>query len=250
MSKKEINVVFKSKKQKIKYYGSLDEDQLKKKIKHIFKIKETLAQIDFRDEEGDIILINSQIPSGLSIHVFIEPDIPENFPKELKLIEKKDLLSEDKFTNKESLTQKNIIMDPNKTENDIESKDISINNSEGKGDNKSMDDNNNNEIISLISCSKKKETFCHICHKQGHKEKECYFNKKNQGRYNKKYTGGKRFRDMKDKSENENNMGATIKNDDLVKSEDVWSNDKKETNWNIKTDDNWGNNNINNERWN
>ena len=231
MSKKEINVIFKSKTQKIKYYGSLDEDQLKRKIKHIFKIKESLDKIDFQDEEGDIILINSQIPSGLSIHVFIEPDIPENFPKELNLIEKKN--------------------SPNKTENDIESKDISINNSEGKGDNKSIDDNINNEIISLSSCSKKKETFCHICHKQGHRAKECFFNKKNQGKYNKKYTCLKRFRDMKDKNENENNNGETIKNDNLVKpEEDIWNNDRKEINWNIKTEDNWGNNNNNNEGWN
>ena len=231
MSKKEINVIFKSKTQKIKYYGSLDEDQLKRKIKHIFKIKESLDKIDFQDEEGDIILINNQIPSGLSIHVFIEPDIPENFPKELNLIEKKNF--------------------PDKTENDIESKDISINNSEEKGDNKSINDNINNEIISLSSCSKKKETFCHICHKQGHRARECYFNKKNQGKYNKKYTCLKRFRDMKDKNENENenNMGEKIKNDNLVKSEDIWNNDKNEINWNIKTEDNWGSNN-NNEGWN
>ena len=227
MSKKEINVIFKSKTQKIKYYGSLDEDQLKRKIKHIFKIKESLDKIDFQDEEGDIILINNQIPSGLSIHVFIEQDIPENFPKELNLIEKKN--------------------SPNKIENDIESKDISINNSEEKGDNKSIDDN---KIISLSSCSKKKETFCHICHKQGHIAKECYFNKKNKGKYNKKYTDRKRFRDMKDKNENENNIGETIKNDNLVKpEEDIWNNDRKEINWNIKTEDNWGNN-YNNEGWN
>ena len=79
--------------------------------------------------------------------------------------------------------------------------------------------------------------------------KECYFNKKNKGKYNKKYTCLKRFRDMKDKNENENNMGEIIKNDNLVKPEDIWNNDKNEINWNIKTEDNWGSNN-NNEGWN
>ena len=61
MSKKEINVIFKSKTQKIKYYGSLDEDQLKRKIKHIFKIKESLDKIDFQDENKEIIDLSKRI---------------------------------------------------------------------------------------------------------------------------------------------------------------------------------------------
>ena len=71
MSKKEVKVYYKGNMQKIKYYGSLDEGQLKKTVKQIFKINEPLEQIYFQDEEGDILMINDQIPSGLSIHIFV-----------------------------------------------------------------------------------------------------------------------------------------------------------------------------------
>ena len=79
--------------QKIKYYDSLDEDQLKKTVEQIFKINESLEQIYFQDEEGDILMINDQIPSGLSIHIFVEPDlIPKNPSKELKVEDKEGLV--------------------------------------------------------------------------------------------------------------------------------------------------------------
>ena len=93
MSKKEINVYYKGSVQKIKYYGSLDEESLKKTIKQIFKIEEPLSQIYFQDEDGDIIILNDQIPSGLSVHVFVEPDsIPKNPSKELNVENKNGLL--------------------------------------------------------------------------------------------------------------------------------------------------------------
>ena len=93
MSKKELKVYFQGKMQKIKYYGSLDEDQLKKTVKQIFKINEPIEQIYFQDEDGDILILNDQIPPDLSIHIFVEPDsIPKNPSKELKVEEKEGLI--------------------------------------------------------------------------------------------------------------------------------------------------------------
>ena len=93
MSKKELKIYFKGNMQKIKYYGSLNEDQVKKTVKLIFKINEPLEQIYFQDEDGDIILLNDQIPSDLSIHIFVEPDsIPKNPSKELKVEEMEGLI--------------------------------------------------------------------------------------------------------------------------------------------------------------
>ena len=86
MSKKEINVYYKGSMQKIKYYGNLDENQIKRNIKQIFKINEPLEQIYFQDEDGDILILNDQIPSGLSIYVLVEPDaIPKNPSTELNI---------------------------------------------------------------------------------------------------------------------------------------------------------------------
>lgn len=93
MSKKELKVYFKGNMQKIKYYGSLNEEQIKKTVKQVFKINEPIEQIYFQDEEGDIIILNDQIPSGLSVHLFVEPDsIPKNPTKELKVENKEGLI--------------------------------------------------------------------------------------------------------------------------------------------------------------
>ena len=93
MSKKELNIYYKGAKQKIKYYGNLNESQIKSTVKQIFKIKEPLEQIYFQDEDGDIIILNEQIPSGLLIHVFVEPDsYPKNPLKELNIKEKEGLM--------------------------------------------------------------------------------------------------------------------------------------------------------------
>ena len=58
MSKKELNIYYKGSKQKIKYYDSINEDQIKKTVKQIFKINEPLEQIFFQDEDGDILILN------------------------------------------------------------------------------------------------------------------------------------------------------------------------------------------------
>ena len=109
MSKKELNIYYKGSKQKIKYYDSINEEQIKKTVKQIFKINEPLEQIFFQDEDGDILILNEHIPSGLSIYIFVEPDsIPKNPSKELKVENKpapikfhwileKELLNADKL---------------------------------------------------------------------------------------------------------------------------------------------------------
>ena len=58
MSKKELNIYYKGCKQKIKYYDTINEDQIKKTVKQIFKINEPLEQIFFQDEDGDILILN------------------------------------------------------------------------------------------------------------------------------------------------------------------------------------------------
>ena len=86
MSKKEINIYYKGIKQRIKYYGKFDEKAVKSTIKQIFKINEPIEQIYFQDEDGDILILNEEIPSGISIYIYIEPNsIPENPSKELKI---------------------------------------------------------------------------------------------------------------------------------------------------------------------
>ena len=42
MSKKELNIYYKGSKQKIKYYDTINEVQIKKTVKQIFKINEPL----------------------------------------------------------------------------------------------------------------------------------------------------------------------------------------------------------------
>ena len=247
MSKKEINVHFKEKKQKIIYYGSLDEDQLKKKIKQIFKIKESIEQLNIKDEEGNIILINGQIPSGLSIYVFIESDsIPKSPFKEIKLEEKNDFSILNDLADKESSYQKRY--DNINKENNILSNNNSLINSEEKSDN-NFNNINNNDIINISSGFKKKEFFCHICHKKDHYVRDCPFNnknKKNRGKDNpnKKHVGGKRFRDK-----NKNNRGFEHEKDGWDKKEEnELDNDNKENDWNGKKEKDWGNQN-NDDGW-
>lgn len=93
MSKKELNVYYKGNKQKIKYYGSLEEKQILNTVKQIFKIEEPIEQIYFQDEEGDILILNQYTPSGISVHIFVEPDsIPKNPSKALKVENKNGLI--------------------------------------------------------------------------------------------------------------------------------------------------------------
>ena len=106
MSKKELNIYYKGCKQKIKYYDTINEDQIKKTVKQIFKINEPLEQIFFQDEDGDILILNEHIPSGLSIYIFVEPDsIPKNPSKELKVENKPDLIKFHWILEKESLNE-------------------------------------------------------------------------------------------------------------------------------------------------
>lgn len=77
--KKTLNVYYKSICQKIKYYGDIDIQNTKELLKNIFNIKENPEQMFFQDEEGDPIIMNKNIPSDLSVYLYVKPD---EFPKE------------------------------------------------------------------------------------------------------------------------------------------------------------------------
>ena len=88
MDKNLINIYYKGVKQTIKYYGNFDEKTIKNTIKQIFKIQEPLEQIYFQDEDGDILALNEQSPSGISAYIFVESSaIPKNPSTELQLQE-------------------------------------------------------------------------------------------------------------------------------------------------------------------
>ena len=59
-------------------FKTLDIDMQQKEIedtlKQMFKIEEPIEQIFFKDEDGDILILNNQIPSGISVHLFVEPN--------------------------------------------------------------------------------------------------------------------------------------------------------------------------------
>ena len=79
MTRNEINVYYKGIKQRIKYFGNFNEKSIKSTVKQVFKINEPLEQIFFQDEDGDILALNEQTPSGISVYIYVEPDaIPKN----------------------------------------------------------------------------------------------------------------------------------------------------------------------------
>ena len=88
MTRNEINVYYKGIKQRIKYFGNFNEKSIKSTVKQVFKINEPLEQIFFQDEDGDILALNEQTPSGISVYIYVEPDaIPKNPSNELKIAE-------------------------------------------------------------------------------------------------------------------------------------------------------------------
>lgn len=72
--KNEINVYYKGANQKFKYYGSFDEESAKSTIKQFFKIKEPIDKIYFQDEDGDIVVLNEETPSGISVYIYVESE--------------------------------------------------------------------------------------------------------------------------------------------------------------------------------
>ena len=93
MDKNHINIYYKGIKQKIKYYGNLNEKLIKSTVKQIFKINEPLEQIYFQDEEGDILALDEQTPSGISVYIYVEPDaFPKNPSTELDVPKSTDNL--------------------------------------------------------------------------------------------------------------------------------------------------------------
>jgi len=93
MEIKVINVYYKGTNQTIKYYGKFDAYSIKITIKQIFKIEEPIEQIYFQDSDGDILALNDQTPSGISVYIYVEPDkIPKNPQTALKVDNKNENL--------------------------------------------------------------------------------------------------------------------------------------------------------------
>ena len=93
MEIKVINVYYKGTNQTIKYYGKFDVYSIKITIKQIFKIEDPIEQIYFQDSDGDILALNDQTPSGISVYIYVEPDkIPKNPQTALKVDNKNENL--------------------------------------------------------------------------------------------------------------------------------------------------------------
>ena len=72
--KNEINVYYKGAHQKFKYYGPFEEISIKTTIRHFFRINEPIEKIYFQDEDGDIVILNEETPSGISVYLYVESD--------------------------------------------------------------------------------------------------------------------------------------------------------------------------------
>ena len=88
--KKTINISYDGCVQKIKYFGKIDSDSIKKIIKSRFFIEESLEQIFFQDEENDILILNGNIPDNITVYLYIQKDlIPKNPLKAIKILKPK-----------------------------------------------------------------------------------------------------------------------------------------------------------------
>lgn len=84
--KKTLKVYYKGVCQNIKYYGDIEIDNVKENLRDIFSIKENPNQMYFQDEDGDIIILNKNIPSDLSVYLYVKPDsIPKNTEQALEI---------------------------------------------------------------------------------------------------------------------------------------------------------------------
>ena len=70
----EINIYYRGTNQKFKYYGPFDEESVKITIKQFFRINDPIDDIYFQDEDGDIVVLNEQTPSGISVYIYCESD--------------------------------------------------------------------------------------------------------------------------------------------------------------------------------
>ena len=85
--KKVILVHYENTSQKIAYYGDLDINELKNQIKEIFNIEYSTDKFLFKNEDGDFLILNKNIPPFLEItlsinqnKIFIQNDyVPEPY---------------------------------------------------------------------------------------------------------------------------------------------------------------------------
>ena len=84
--KKSIFFYHNNTKQTIKYYGKFNPISTKKILKDRFFIEEEIDQIFFQDKDGDILILNSNIPNNITVYLYIQKDlIPKNPSKTLKI---------------------------------------------------------------------------------------------------------------------------------------------------------------------
>ena len=80
----------------IKYRGKFVLEPVKKILKSYFLIEESIDSIFFKDEDEDIVILNSNIPDNLSVNLYIQKDfIPRNPATALKI--PKNVNSNNKF---------------------------------------------------------------------------------------------------------------------------------------------------------
>ena len=92
-NKKEKTIIihYNGNKQTLKYYGNFDFTLWKLKLKIQYLIEEPIGQIFFQDKEGDILVINQNIPDNISVNLFVLKDlIPKNPTTALKIPNKKN----------------------------------------------------------------------------------------------------------------------------------------------------------------
>lgn len=70
-----LRVFYKSIEQRIKVFDKTDESQVLKLIKRVFHISADISKVFLQDGDGDLICFPEQIPNGLCVHVYVEPDL-------------------------------------------------------------------------------------------------------------------------------------------------------------------------------
>jgi len=85
-NKKSIKFYYNNEFKVIKYWGKFEVESVKKILKSHFSIEESIDSIFFKDEDEDILILNSNIPDNLTVYLFIQKDlIPKNPAKAIKI---------------------------------------------------------------------------------------------------------------------------------------------------------------------
>lgn len=75
-----LRVFYRDSEQRIKVYDGTSEASIINAIKKAFHITEDNSKIFLQDEDGDIVVLPSNIPNGLCVHVYVEPSLTPTPP--------------------------------------------------------------------------------------------------------------------------------------------------------------------------